>query len=273
MLFFAGLVASATALSPSVVRLRSDLRLRSSATLEECASLEAEDLKWGVCLNPSLNRYEFNCLDVEYSIDEVFARLVKAPGLGIELTEVANNGDIGIVLVSGIVPGSPASESNLAPGDVLASVNGRNVEAMSYDDLVDVLIDAGSIVDIVAKRLLKRFKVGLALDRGDGIEAPGADGLFAGENLRRGLAARGVKVNDATLGPNCGGDGSCTTCAVDVVEGGDLLTEITAPEKVIFKNTPTWRLACQASVRELDPDDPRAKTSTLKLKVYPHRAG
>eukprot|EP00897_Mesotaenium_endlicherianum_P007041 jgi/Mesen1/6365/ME000328S05646 len=49
---------------------------------------------------------------------------------------------------------------------------------------------------------------------------------------------------------NCGGGGSCGTCMVQILEGGELLSERTDAElKYLEKKRPdNWRLACQTIV-------------------------
>nr|AFK39613.1 unknown [Lotus japonicus] len=48
---------------------------------------------------------------------------------------------------------------------------------------------------------------------------------------------------------NCGGGGSCGTCIVEIIEGGDLLNERTNTELRYLKKKPeSWRLACQTIV-------------------------
>ena len=79
--------------------------------------------------------------------------------------------------------------------------------------------------------------------------------LFAGENLRRALLTRGVKLNDVLSKRfdsggtgDCGADGTCATCAVGVVRGGELLSPKKQTESQIFADTPSWRMACKTIV-------------------------
>lgn len=246
--------------------------LFSTTKVQESVSVDDSlASKWGVALM-SNERYVFNCVDPDYVIEEFEFTIVKDPGLGIELTEVAAADGVGVVVVSGVVPDSPAASSPIKPGDVISKVGSVQTEAKVYDDLVRVLVQADPVVEIVVKRLIKRFKATLSLENAQ-IGAGENDGLYSGENLRRGLIARGVKVNDAKLGSSCGGDGACTTCAVEVLQGAELLNDITSPERVIFKSTPTWRLACQAKVKDDDERDSKNDDdNVLKLRIYPHRS-
>lgn len=48
---------------------------------------------------------------------------------------------------------------------------------------------------------------------------------------------------------NCGGNGQCGTCVVDIVAGADQLSERTAAEeRHLRKKSASYRLACQTKV-------------------------
>jgi ferredoxin len=82
--------------------------------------------------------------------------------------------------------------------------------------------------------------------------------LFCGENLRRALLVRGVKLNDPLArrfdsggSGDCGADGTCATCAVAVVRGADLLTPPTTMERQLFSGRSqesTWRMSCKTKI-------------------------
>ena len=79
--------------------------------------------------------------------------------------------------------------------------------------------------------------------------------LFSGENLRRAMLTRGVKLNDALSRRfdsggtgDCGAEGTCATCAINVIKGMDLLNPIKTQEQQIFEKYPQWRMACKAVV-------------------------
>jgi hypothetical protein len=71
----------------------------------------------------------------------------------------------GVVIVFGVVKGSPAEEAGLKIRDVLRSVDGRSVEKMTPEELDRVLRDgkAGSIVKLTYERELKEETVELTL--------------------------------------------------------------------------------------------------------------
>jgi membrane-associated protease RseP (regulator of RpoE activity) len=71
----------------------------------------------------------------------------------------------GVVIVFGVVKGSPAEEAGLKIRDVLRSINGRSVEKMTPEELDRVLRDGkpGSIVKLTYERELKEETVELTL--------------------------------------------------------------------------------------------------------------
>jgi ferredoxin len=79
--------------------------------------------------------------------------------------------------------------------------------------------------------------------------------LFAGENLRRAMLTRGIKLNDPLAmrfdsggSGDCGSDGTCATCVVGISKGMELLSPMKETEGQILKKKPRWRMACKAVV-------------------------
>jgi ferredoxin len=194
-------------------------------------------------------------------------------GLGIQLLEIAGGREdgLGITIVSGLVEGGASENSGLMEGDSLSQVSVRagndeiaavDTECLGYDKTVEAI---GSLpppasedeqVILTVKRLRRKPKVSVTFqyppDMGEKdikIE------LFSGENLRRAMLVRGVKLNDPLArrfdnggSGDCGAEGTCATCAVSIVRGDDLLSPAGQTESQIFKNNPRWRLACKAIV-------------------------
>eukprot|EP00957_Ditylum_brightwellii_P064969 4928557-Ditylum_brightwellii.AAC.1 len=96
--------------------------------------------------------------------------------------------------------------------------------------------------------------------------------LFAGENLRRAMLTRGVKLNDALsrrfdsggIG-DCGSEGTCATCVVSVSKGMDLLNTMNTQEQQMLAKNPNWRLACRAIVGS------GMKEGDITIKVNPRQ--
>ena len=254
----------------------SSFRVALRAAADECMPIEIDSGdalygKWGVCVEEDTSfkagGLRFNVQgDNTYVVDTIEGiTLTRSPGLGIELLEIANNGEgVGIVVVEGTVPGSSAAESGLRPGDAIGSVGPPggpmvNVEAKTWDDVVSALGDvAGDRVELVVKRLAKAPVVNVVVKYPNDEEPEETIRLNAGENLRQALLTRRIKLNDPfarrfdsqSTGGDCGADGTCCTCAVAVLEGAEMMTPQKTQEKQIMKtlNHPRFRLACKARV-------------------------
>lgn len=211
-------------------------------------------------------------------------------GLGIELLELAGgrSDGIGITIVSGLVPGGPAEDAELNPGDVLSSVSlvrrrkqtpkqqqtamiseeeeefSVNTECLSYDGTVDAIGKTIPPLDkkyedvfvLKVKRLRRLPTVTVRLQYPPEQNEPDTTiEMYAGENLRQGMLIRGVKLNDPLAKRfdtksegNCGAGGLCRTCSVCVMAGGDVLNPQRIAEKQMMADSPRWRLACKAVV-------------------------
>lgn len=127
-------------------------------------------------------------------------------------------------------------------------------------------------VELVLKRLVKRpaLAVTLQFPQSDA-RADARITLYSGAGLRRSMLASGVDLNDqlarrfdAGIGTgDCGGEGCCCTCAVEVVKGMDCLSPISSQERQMLARFPRWRLACKTSIERLDAD------AELVLRVTP----
>ena len=145
-------------------------------------------------------------------------------GLGIELLEIAGGREdgVGITVCSGLVPGGNAEFSGIEPGDSIVSLQvaeteisqAVSTECFGYDKTVDAIINLsgkGDKVIIGVKRVRRKPKVELVLQFPPSSKEPDQYlELFAGENLRRAMLVRGVKLNDALSRRfDSGGTGDC----------------------------------------------------------------
>mmetsp|Transcript_30211 Transcript_30211/g.101865 ORF Transcript_30211/g.101865 Transcript_30211/m.101865 type:complete len:294 (+) Transcript_30211:118-999(+) len=224
--------------------------------------------QWGVRLEDATSMraagYRMNAVDNAYEVETIDGiNLRKSPGLGIQLEELANNGEgVGVVVVAGLVEGSPAASSTLRVGDVISEVGDgtgqfTSTEAKPYDDVIAALVGAGDNVNLVVKRLVARPKVAVTLKFPNDEDPEQMIEIYAGENLRKALLVRGVKLNDQLArrfdnqmqsGGDCGAEGTCCTCAVAVMNGAEFLTAAKTQEEQMLRPTPRWRLACKARV-------------------------
>ena len=144
------------------------------------------------------------------------------------------------------------------------------MECLDYDGTIDAIVSilqspAAQEADdprqlflvFTVKRLRRKPKVSMLLQYPPSQGEPNVSlELFSGENLRRALLARGVKLNDPLARRfdnggtgDCGAEGTCATCAVHVVQGGDLLSPAGDSEaQIVTRRNPRWRMACKAVV-------------------------
>ena len=226
----------------------------------------------------------------EFFVDNIRVTIPRPSegGLGILLQELAGGREdgLGITVVSGLVQGGYVESCNvdILPGDSISAMtvvrNWRNTrsqqaglrdnaeiitaatECLGYDSTVDAIINLpppageGESLMMNIKRLRRKpvIKVHLKYPPSQK-ESDETLELFAGENLRLGMLARGVKLNDTLAkrfdtksGGNCGAGGLCRTCSVSVLRGGELLSPQKIAEKQMLSDNPRWRLACKSFV-------------------------
>jgi ferredoxin len=216
-------------------------------------------------------------------VDTVKVDFPRKCGLGLELLEIAGGREdgLGITVVSKIVPGGAADGSGVIEGDSISQITlckqsssqsdglpviedqvAVVVECLGWDKTVEAIQSLPSqetddeTIILTLKRLRRKPKVQVTLQYPpefgeDDIKIE----LFAGENLRRALLVRGVKLNDAFAerfdsggSGDCGAEGTCATCAVEVRKGQELLSPAKTQEAQIFAKKPRWRMACKAIV-------------------------
>mmetsp|Transcript_11850 Transcript_11850/g.14908 ORF Transcript_11850/g.14908 Transcript_11850/m.14908 type:complete len:330 (+) Transcript_11850:3-992(+) len=208
--------------------------------------------------------YGLDSTDVNYGIEIVKVQVSREPSLGLSLVEMMSGGDgRGLVLIDGITEGGNAEKAGkLKVGDTISWVGiepneMKRVEATDFDTTVDAL---GSYADkpaitVVAKRLVKREELDVTLVQPDGSET--VLKMLAGSNLRGEMVRQGLTVYDPStkrydqpyVTGNCGGEGICGTCLVEVVEGKELLSEPDRVESMVLEKRPVrWRLSCRTIV-------------------------
>lgn len=217
-------------------------------------------------------------------IDTFTVELPRSDSIGIVLLEIAGGrqDQLGITIVSDLVEGGVAEGSEIMPGDTIsrvtlsrrATVNKGNVlsdteekiecvtECLGYDATVSAIQNLppvasdNEVIILTMKRLRRVPIVKVKVQYPPSQNEPDATiELFSGENLRRSLFAKGIRLTDdlAKLheagGPgNCGDRGICTDCAVSVIRGGELLSPPRPREKQMVEDNPRWRLSCRTFV-------------------------
>ena len=222
----------------------------------------------------------------EIFVDTVKVAFPRKPntGLGIELLEIAGGREdgLGITVVSGLVDGGSAVGSGVQEGDSIAQVSIRRktqskgdntlseleeeasveTECLGYNATVEAIgslppmENEDEVIVLTLKRLRRKPKVTINLQYPPSQGEPDTTiELFSGENLRRAMLTRGVKLNDALSRRfdsggtgDCGGEATCSTCVVNVVRGGELMNPQSIQEEQMLVKNPKWRLACKAIV-------------------------
>lgn len=185
--------------------------------------------------------------------------------LGMILEEVTEGEADGVYVLELNEDGSAAScaDTTQIVGSKVLKVMETDVSTMTFDDVMDQLINAPSPVNLellpketTAEKEEKEeesttspaYEVGTTVTltvKVEGQDDIKIDGKV-GDNLRQTLIDNGVEVYrgfKAKIG-NCGGGGQCGFCAVDFVDSEGWEERSDYEAKKINKNRPTARLAC-----------------------------
>jgi ferredoxin len=208
------------------------------------------------------------------SVQVSFPRLPDS-GLGILLQEIAGGREdgLGITVVSGLVEGGASHGSGILAGDSISAImiqQGTSketiaavaTECLGYDATVDAILSlpaarsSDEMFVLSVKRLRRKPRVNLTIQFPPHLnESDVTLELFSGENLRRAMLTRGVKLNDALSRRfdsggtgDCGAEGTCATCVVSVVKGSELLNPQSIQEQQMLRSNSRWRLGCRAIV-------------------------
>ncbi len=219
----------------------------------------------------------------ELFVDTLEFTIKREGGLGLLLSEIAGGREdgVGITVVEDIVKGGNSENSGILPGDSIVQVainkesSGNeellktnqeritaSTECLGYDATVDVLTSlpppssSDEVIELRVKRVRRKPKISVKLQFPPDENTPDTTiELFSGENLRRAMLTRGVKLNDALSTRfdsggtgDCGAEGTCATCVVAVTKGGELLSPMKIQEEQILAQKPRWRMACKTIV-------------------------
>ena len=202
------------------------------------------------------------------------------------LTELASAQDgRGLVLVRQVAGKAASAVPAIQVGDVITGVwagHGRDhvrerTTGLDYDLTEECLnkakavaLKTDGVLTLQLNRLIKRAPIRVEVDDGSG-KIKVVDAL-AGENLRRLLLRKGIKLYDPQTKRfdmpystgDCAGDGLCGTCLVAVQEGGSSLNEKDHTEMLITRGRPlSWRASCRTVV---GADN---KPATIRVSIHP----
>eukprot|EP00978_Attheya_sp_CCMP212_P001982 scaffold4087_cov40-Attheya_sp.AAC.1 len=194
----------------------------------------------------------------DYFVDTLSFGVIRRAGnggLGLGLLEIAGGREdgLGIVIVDEIIAGGNSEESGIKEGDSIAKLTRSTIqkaavsknadgpltetelsmsvgtECLGYDRTVEEIMslppppeegEEDDVIIVTVKRLRRKPKVTVTLQYPPYQNEPDAViELFSGENLRRAMLTRGVKLNDSLsrrfdsggMG-DCGAEGTCATC-------------------------------------------------------------
>lgn len=213
-------------------------------------------------------------------VDTLQYTLKREGGLGLLLTEIAGGREdgVGITIIEEVLEGGNAATCGIVPGDSIVALtisstkeNGGDVnevrtdvstECLGYDSTIEAItslpppVTLEDEIVLTVKRIRKQPRVTVKLQYPAYLEEPDVTiELFAGENLRRAMLTRGIKLNDKLAERfdsggtgDCGSDGTCATCVVGVTKGQELLNPMGKQEEQILSQKPRWRMACKAVV-------------------------
>lgn len=221
----------------------------------------------------------------ELFLDTITFKIKRQGGLGLVLTEIAGGREdgLGITIVEEILEGSNSEHSGIIPGDSIIklavdkqqktslesmqmTVSEERIEVatecLGFDKTIEVLTSLPSPTSstdeifVTVKRVRRQPKVTVKVQFPPSQNEPDVSiELFAGENLRRAMLTRGIKLNDKLaqrfdsggMG-DCGAEGTCATCVVSVTNGLNLLSPMKQQESQILAKKPRWRMACKTIV-------------------------
>lgn len=235
------------------------------------------------------NLYGFDSQDQRFGLEVVKTNVsidTADSAIGLVLTEIASAQDgRGLVLIREVAGKAASAVPVIHVGDVITGVwagHGRDhlrerTTGLDYDLTVeclnkakDVAVKTDGVLTLQLNRLIKRASIRVEVEDGSGkmevIEA------LAGENLRRLLLRKGIKLYDPQTKRfdmpyatgDCAGDGLCGTCLVAVREGEASLNEKDHTETLITRGRPaSWRASCRTVV---GADN---KPATVRVSIHP----
>jgi hypothetical protein len=236
--------------------------------------------------------YGFDSKDPLYGIENIHTRVHIDPTIGLELTEVAHGnaeaGDHrGLVLVSAVTSNA-LHETPIHVGDTIVGVFAgatfkESCSGLDYDSTIDVINRAKdyctehdlSTIVLELNRLVKKARVAVHVEDSNGNVVASIDDALAGDNLRLLLMHHRVnlygdhkihRLDQPTQTGDCGGEGICGTCMVNILEGMEHLNQIGPQESSLLHFRPsTWRAACKTVI---GADNKEGSMLRVQLEPY-----
>lgn len=235
--------------------------------------------------------YGFESKDPFYGIENIRTRIDLVPGdhsLGLELTEFAHSDNVGdhrgLVMVTKVTNETP--DLRIHVGDTIVGVFAgsdfkESTTALDYDETVDVLRRAKEhalsqgrdSVELELNRVVQRHHVTVEVE--DDGKVTTLESALAGDNLRLLLLHNNAQLYDGkvhrldqpSLTTDCGGEGICGTCLVQVLHGMDHLNSIGPQEQSLLHDRPSsLRAACRTVIGA-----DNVPGTVLRILLHPHQ--
>ncbi|KAJ1428065.1 hypothetical protein B484DRAFT_329707 [Ochromonadaceae sp. CCMP2298] len=179
-----------------------------------------------------------------------FVKITATKPLGITLVENEEGGDLG-VCIDEINDGSIKASGSANRGLYLLTINEVDVRFARFDDVMDVLIGAPADKPLdlvfVDPRYVMKGKALLTVVKPDRSEITVE--ALKGQNLRQILGGAGVEIYEGkSKMTNCGGTGTCGTCAVLVTDNEFWEKRPTMESRRLKKYSENARLACNTII-------------------------
>lgn len=245
---------------------RPSTSVRASLSLEEVAAKWITTARNGVALKNINSSY----------VDESFTVRVERP-LGLDLEEMWASKQMftsdgrrrGLVLVGGVNPGGNSARASsedgktIAVGDTLTRIDDVDVEGLDFEAIVEALQQGTGIATLEVQRIVRRELIDVTVLDYDGSLMSKFKLPSGGANLRMALLYNGFRnkeiYDDQTMrfdaiansGSNCGGEGTCGTCLVNIQEGSDLIAPPARLESAALAKQgrpKRWRWSCRCTV-------------------------
>lgn len=173
--------------------------------------------------------------------------------LGLVLEEVEEGKPSGVFVADFAEAGSALAHAEQLRGAVLVNVQGAATRNLNFDAVMDLLVNAPSMVDLTFEApKVAQYKVG-SLVTLKYMQEGKPDLLIearVGDNLRKVLLDAGAEVYQGMQKlSNCGGAGTCTLCAMDLVDGDGWDDRSEYESKKLVKFGKIGRLSCLNNVQ------------------------
>jgi ferredoxin len=184
----------------------------------------------------------------KFDPEDVITISAKKP-LGLSLEEFEENSKSGVYIAE-LNEGSAKSSGKLRKGLYLLKVNERDVRYEDFDTVIDAIVSAADNeplqLSFIEPSKVSKGPANLKVINGDNAILVKA---LKGQKMRTVLADCGIQIYDGNaVFTNCGGAGTCGTCAVEVRDNDYWYERPDFEAKRLKKYSSAARLACNTII-------------------------